>query len=178
MTEMRWKDGYSAEDAAYESPEIVRQWYSEGHNVTWTSEDVKLLFSKCRNGTSNEEESRSSSPPAGTIAGAVIGGVFGVALLIGLAFFFAKRKKPYTATPQHPPNDTQATDSMYQKYGSQSTAYGEQNTLEQHQLHGQSSPLELDGSSGPVEVHGRSIPVELPAENENHEAKSRRQDLR
>lgn len=48
MTEMRWKDGYIAEEAAYESPEIVRQWYSEGHNVTWTSEDVKLLFSKCK----------------------------------------------------------------------------------------------------------------------------------
>ncbi|KAE9577418.1 hypothetical protein CGMCC3_g6564 [Colletotrichum fructicola] len=182
LTEMRWKDGYSADEAAYESPEIVKQWYEGGgqNNVSWANEDVKLLFLKPsqdelpspgpsatpdRNGTSNDgDESRSSSPPAGTIAGAVAGGFFGVALLIGLAIVFIKHKKSYAAAPRHPPHDPQATDSMYQKYGSQSTAYGEHNMLGHHQLHGESSPLEMDTSSGRVEVHGHSIPVELSAE--------------
>ncbi|KAF5505300.1 Kelch repeat-containing protein [Colletotrichum siamense] len=48
MTEMIWKDGYSADDAAYESPEIVKQWYKEGgqNSVSWANEEVKLLFLK------------------------------------------------------------------------------------------------------------------------------------
>lgn len=49
ITEMRWKDGYEADGAAYESSEMVKQWYNEGgrDNVSWSSEDVKVLFSKC-----------------------------------------------------------------------------------------------------------------------------------
>lgn len=97
-----------------------------------------------------------------------------MAILIFLAFFLIKRKKKYAATPQHPPYDPPNEDSVYQKYGSQSTAHGTQNTPEPHQLHGESSHLEMDGSSVPAEVHGCSGPVELPAESEPREAKSRR----
>ncbi|KAF4838027.1 Kelch repeat-containing protein [Colletotrichum tropicale] len=49
MTEMRWKDDYNADAAKYESPSVVQQWYSDGgqNNVSWTTEDLKTLFSKC-----------------------------------------------------------------------------------------------------------------------------------
>ncbi|KAI8159652.1 putative transporter [Colletotrichum sp. SAR 10_65] len=153
MTEMRWKDGYEADGAAYEPSEMVKQWYNEGgrDNVSWSSEDVKVLFSKSpqdnstppgptstpggNDKASDDEGKHSSSPSAGAIAGGVIGGVLGMAILIFLAFFLIKRKKKYAATPQHPPYDPPNEDSVYQKYGSQSTAHGTQNTPEPHQLH-------------------------------------------
>ncbi|KAF3811302.1 hypothetical protein GCG54_00001618 [Colletotrichum gloeosporioides] len=176
MTEMRWKDGYEADDAAYEPSKIVKQWYNEGgrDNVSWRFYSRTLQNISTSPGptstpggndtASDGEEKHSSSPSAGAIAGGVVGGVFGMALLTGLAFFLIKRKKKYAATPQQPPHDPPNEDSVYQKYGSQSTAYGGQNTHEPHQLHGESSHLEMDGSSAPAEVHGCSGPVELPAE--------------
>jgi hypothetical protein len=48
LTRMAWTAGYDAGAAAYDSPDVVKRWYSQGGlaSVTWSSADVKQLFAE------------------------------------------------------------------------------------------------------------------------------------
>lgn len=52
MTALRWTDGYSNDAGAYDTPEVVKQFYRDGglDKVQWTSDDVKNLFSSSKSG--------------------------------------------------------------------------------------------------------------------------------
>lgn len=51
MTSLRWTDGYRSDAAAYDTPDVVKQFYRDGGlaKVQWTSNEVEGLFSsgKC-----------------------------------------------------------------------------------------------------------------------------------
>jgi hypothetical protein len=50
LTAMRWSAKYNAQAAAYDSPDAVKTWYSQGglSSVSWSSDEVKQLFSQCK----------------------------------------------------------------------------------------------------------------------------------
>lgn len=50
MTALRWTDGYTNDAAAYDTPEVVKQFYRDGGlgKVQWTSDEVKGLFSSSK----------------------------------------------------------------------------------------------------------------------------------
>lgn len=56
-----------------------------------------------------EEEEASSGTPTGAIAGGVAGGVLGFALLIGLSFFYTKRRHRQTESDR---NETPTTSEL------------------------------------------------------------------
>lgn len=54
MTSLRWTDGYIQDAAAYDTPEVVKQFYRDGGlgKVQWTSDEVEGFF---RNGEQGHE---------------------------------------------------------------------------------------------------------------------------
>lgn len=52
MTGLRWTDSYSSDAAAYDTPEVVKQFYRDGGlaKVQWTSGEVENLFSSSKLG--------------------------------------------------------------------------------------------------------------------------------
>ncbi|OLN83698.1 Kelch repeat-containing protein-like protein 6 [Colletotrichum chlorophyti] len=126
LTTLEWKDEYDAAAASYETPEIVKSWYDDGNlaNVEYSS-DVAALFKQSNTGSSETEpgsgsssdDSGSSSTNTGAIAGGVVGGVAGAAL-IGLAIWLLRRRKQKKvpgageAGPVEAPSNTQ----QYQVY--------------------------------------------------------------
>ncbi|KAK7910925.1 kelch repeat protein [Apiospora marii] len=114
LTEMVWKDRYDADADAYDTPKMVRDWYTEGgvNSVSWASEDIKAMFEYGTNrtvdpsGTPNTTESgkgsslnNSDTAPGnnlnhtGTIVGITVGGVVGVALITVLAVLLRRRAR-------------------------------------------------------------------------------------
>lgn len=53
MTALRWTDGYANDAGAYDTPEVVKQFYRDGglDKVQWTSDEVRNLFSSSKSGT-------------------------------------------------------------------------------------------------------------------------------
>ncbi|KAB2574686.1 hypothetical protein DBV05_g6600 [Lasiodiplodia theobromae] len=105
MTKLSWSSGYDADAAAYESPDRVKSWYSQGNgdNVGWTNNKVRTLFastngnSGSNNGGSNTSGSgrrrSKSSSNTGAIVGGVVGGVAGLALIAGAVWLFMRKRK-------------------------------------------------------------------------------------
>lgn len=50
MTSLRWTDGYASDATAYDTPEVVKQFYQDGGlgKVQWASDEVKNLFSSSK----------------------------------------------------------------------------------------------------------------------------------
>ena len=48
LTAMKWTSSYNHQAPAYDSPQVVKQWYSQGGlaSVTWSSDVVKQLFAQ------------------------------------------------------------------------------------------------------------------------------------
>ncbi|KAI0131899.1 hypothetical protein BJ170DRAFT_691121 [Xylariales sp. AK1849] len=100
VTELSWSGSFDANAAAYESPDVVKTWYNAGNQekVSWTSDTVKDLFvakdsaGGASQGDASQSTSSSPSAPAGAIAGGVIGAV-AILAVIGLIFFYRRRKK-------------------------------------------------------------------------------------
>lgn len=155
LTAMEWSDGYDADAPAYESPQVVKDWY-DGESYAepdWSSDTVKALFSRTSTETSSGTSSASPSStaplsPAGfvgqedsspvnvsAIAGGLIGGLLAAAA-VGFAVFYYRRRKQRTA-PRLGPRVIDELDS-------ESRA----------ELHGRSAGAEL-----PTKVHSTA---ELP----------------
>lgn len=52
MTSLRWTDRYSSDAPAYDTPDVVKQFYRDGGlaKVQWTSDEVEGLFSSSKSG--------------------------------------------------------------------------------------------------------------------------------
>ncbi|KAK4239500.1 hypothetical protein C8A03DRAFT_14122 [Achaetomium macrosporum] len=110
MTEMRWKDSFDATVTTYERNDGLKTWYTNGsfEAVQWSSDEVKSLFAVQSNTTSTGTDSgssisptpeattpapNSSNTPVGAIAGGVVGGVAGLALIAAVAWFLLRRRR-------------------------------------------------------------------------------------
>ncbi|KAK2602436.1 hypothetical protein N8I77_008966 [Diaporthe amygdali] len=64
MTDLRWTDRYAHDAAAYDTPEVVKQFYRDGGlgKVQWTSSEVEGFFN---NGTNNNNPGSSTSDGGG-----------------------------------------------------------------------------------------------------------------
>ncbi|KAI8960708.1 hypothetical protein F5Y11DRAFT_254444 [Daldinia sp. FL1419] len=104
MTEMAWTNSYDVDAANYESPAVVKDWYSQGgmKTMTWDNDELKELFV---NGSSRYDMMNNSSitkePPKSTLSsaqrtGAIVGGVVGgivVLTAVGAAIFLMRRRR-------------------------------------------------------------------------------------
>ncbi|KAK8165499.1 hypothetical protein BKA80DRAFT_342611 [Phyllosticta citrichinensis] len=116
LNDLEWKTSYNASAAAYETPQVVKDWYNRGQvlksgaaNVSWDSDGVQSLFSSALTDSSGSDNStgstsQRSSNHAGAIAGGVVGGVAAVALLAGLAVFMLRRRR-VAGSPSDPVQD-------------------------------------------------------------------------
>ncbi|KAK8174173.1 hypothetical protein IWX90DRAFT_428951 [Phyllosticta citrichinensis] len=111
LNDLEWKTSYNASAAAYETPQVVKDWYNRGGaaNVSWDSDGVQSLFSSALTDSSGSDNStgstsQRSSNHAGAIAGGVVGGVAAVALLAGLAVFMLRRRR-VAGSPSDPVQD-------------------------------------------------------------------------
>ncbi|CAG9978383.1 unnamed protein product, partial [Clonostachys byssicola] len=105
MTALEWKTKYTPDAGQYETPEVVTKWYRAGNLAKVAfSEGVKDLFSEKETGsnnTSSEPDQDKTMPlSAGAIAGAVVGGVAGIAAIAALLFFLLRKKK-HSPRSQH-----------------------------------------------------------------------------
>ncbi|KAK2052192.1 hypothetical protein LY76DRAFT_527169, partial [Colletotrichum caudatum] len=90
VTDLQWKGGYDARAAEYDSPAVIKSWYSAGNlaSVSYDPEVKALLQSApASNNPSSSGNAEQSQLSPGAIAGIVIGGVLLVGL-IGVAAFF------------------------------------------------------------------------------------------
>ncbi|KAH6691469.1 hypothetical protein F5X68DRAFT_229322 [Plectosphaerella plurivora] len=152
MTEMAWKTRYEADAAAYESPEAVKSWYAEGgmKNREWSSDAVKQLFAQDESSTGgstegeggdgggSEAESSSGGTSTAVIAGGVVGGVLGVALIGGLIWFLLRRRRKAT---DHGMDETEAFKMQPTELHGYASTRAEVDGTQQ-------KPMELMGSGG------------------------------
>ncbi|KAK4447782.1 hypothetical protein QBC34DRAFT_124036 [Podospora aff. communis PSN243] len=100
MTEWRWMDVYDTTLGAYERHKNITAWYAEGglEKVQWSSDEVKGMFVNegPGGGGPGEQEPSGSSTPVGAIAGGTIGGIVGLAAILGLLWFIIRRKRKHS----------------------------------------------------------------------------------
>ncbi|ETS81449.1 hypothetical protein PFICI_06451 [Pestalotiopsis fici W106-1] len=107
LASMTWADGFNANSTAYESPQVVKDWYRDNdfRNNNWTSDDVKQLFTnsaKSTNSTNTTDpidagtvasEADGQKISIGSIVGGVIGGVVALVAILGTGFWYMRRRK-------------------------------------------------------------------------------------
>ncbi|KAK3985742.1 kelch repeat-containing protein [Cladorrhinum sp. PSN332] len=100
MTALEWKNDYDANAAPYERADAIKTLYENGsfsHNIQWSSEKVQQMFAVQNPPAPSASEAptgnKSSSTPAGTIAGGVVGGIAGLALVAIIAWLLFRRKR-------------------------------------------------------------------------------------
>ncbi|KAK1753565.1 kelch repeat-containing protein [Echria macrotheca] len=118
---MAWKNSYDADAAPYDSPVIVKQWYSQGGlgSVAWSSPEVEKLFAETAppsadpnptspsgpnqptssNPSDSSNNNASSGPPVGAIVGGVLGGVVLVVVVVGLFIVHRHKKRQRDLDP-------------------------------------------------------------------------------
>ncbi|CAG9950157.1 unnamed protein product [Clonostachys rosea f. rosea IK726] len=108
LNALQWKDEYIPDLGEYETPEVVRKAYNEDSalsGVTWDSNEIKDTFTKnyfaiqasnntntTNNENTSEDSGSSNSTPVGAIAGGVVGGLAGLALIATAVWFFLRRR--------------------------------------------------------------------------------------
>ncbi|GME65527.1 Kelch repeat protein [Neofusicoccum parvum] len=105
MKTLEWTDSYDP-DLEYDTPDVIKQWYSDGGEAAWTSNSVKALFSETSTSSassssssagggssSDSNDSSSSSSNTGAVVGGVVGGVAGLALILGALWCLRRRKQ-------------------------------------------------------------------------------------
>ncbi|KAH0432818.1 kelch repeat protein [Colletotrichum camelliae] len=155
MTQMSWVHQFNESAVPYDSPDVVKKWYNEGGrgSANWSSEEVRSLFAQH---TNNPNPGASSKPPTGAIIGGAVGGVLGLALIIGLVLFFLRRRKRQTSADDGISGSTNANPPAYEKHGS-----------EVHQApRAEDAALRGSATTHAHEMPGDMITAELPGDYE------------
>lgn len=113
-------------------------------------------------GNDNSDSNNSSSTPTGAIAGGVVGGVAGLALIGGLIFFLIRRKRKSTPTAELPvtPSHTSPSPGMAQhqslapKYEGPSPMGTSSNGRSELATSPETSRYELDAGGPMMELTG------------------------
>jgi len=95
MSALAWSEGFDAGAAAYESPQIVQEWYKNGglSSVFWSSAASKTIFDTGSNATKTILPTTTPTTPPTTLTptptnvGAIVGGVVGGMVVIAAVVF-------------------------------------------------------------------------------------------
>lgn len=172
LTDMSWSSSYDPGAADYDSPDVVKTWYSQGGlgAVSWTSDELRTLFvggtnssSTNGNGTSTSGSGSStgsgggssgsgSSNHTGAIVGGVVGGVGGLALIALLAWLVMRRRRKTKYTPAATHNAQELSGGAQQQapYYPQEYYQEQKPELWSHpsEMSADRPPLEMDGQQG------------------------------
>ncbi|KAL2208096.1 hypothetical protein CC79DRAFT_1384561 [Sarocladium strictum] len=185
LTTLEWRDEYDPDLKAYDAPDVVKEWYADGgmEDVEWSSDGVKNVFGSMKvniastsepseSSSSNtpqetntqeadsDEDSGGSSTPTAAIAGGVVGGVAGLAIIGGLIWFCCRRRR--TRSPKPDPSGAPLPAEMAGDWSSQ----GGKKYYHQPELQGSPTSGELQGS-GPFYTDQGQVAqyYEMPASN-------------
>lgn len=104
LTAMEWKDSYDANAEPYITPNVVKSWYATNgpYPSTWNDAAVEGFFTQSSPSSpktdansdpgSPQDGSASNKPGASVIAGGVVGGVVGLALLATLFWLYRRSR--------------------------------------------------------------------------------------
>ncbi|KAI4137595.1 MAG: hypothetical protein LQ341_005083 [Variospora aurantia] len=164
MTTLKWRDRYTANAPPYEQSDLVRNFYKTNpQNGSQLGGGLGDLFQTthftqaapvAEGPTPTLSPPPSSSNNTGAIAGGVVGGVVGLALIAGLAYFLYRRKR-----------------NGYSKPGKGSDRA--QLHVNDHALHTESRYPELPPKSKPAEVEGTEPRHEVGCERGRYEMEAR-----
>ncbi|KAF5000252.1 hypothetical protein FGRMN_1884 [Fusarium graminum] len=93
LPSMTWSEKYNANGAEYDSPQALRDWYSNGAQVQWDNDNVKKLFAQTvppDEGNPSSKPSKSSAKPIEAIVGGVVGGIV-LLVIIAVIVIFKRR---------------------------------------------------------------------------------------
>ncbi|KAI0150313.1 hypothetical protein GGR57DRAFT_514250 [Xylariaceae sp. FL1272] len=108
MTDMQWyvpqrlflfllekTDLYDPNVTAYDSPQVVKQWYAAGSlkNLQWDDEELQGFFMGTNVTNSTIPNEKSTAASTGTIVGGSIGGVAGTAIIVAMALIILRRQR-------------------------------------------------------------------------------------
>ena len=102
MVDLKWTNTYDANAAAYEVPNVVREWYSNPastSSVQWSSTQLESLFAiQSSANPPTTSPAPSSAPTAsatntGAIVGGIVGGIACLSLLSVLAWVLVRRHR-------------------------------------------------------------------------------------
>ncbi|SPO03327.1 uncharacterized protein DNG_06009 [Cephalotrichum gorgonifer] len=110
MTDLEWKNDFDSKAAAYDSPQMIKDWYSETgvQSVKWSTPETESLFTTASSDIVDVEQPEEKTVPAGAIAGGVVGGVAALALAGGL-FWWLRRKKSAGSDDEAPESAKEVT---------------------------------------------------------------------
>lgn len=131
--------------------ELTNVLHRNMDSVDWSSDEVEALFTTpgSPNGDDESKADPDTSTPVGAIAGGVIGGVAGVAIIAGVVWFMLKRRRQRShPEPSEPAQYEPATPSK-------SPAQAQTGTP--------SPPYEVVGSYGRTQPAVVATAIELPA---------------
>ncbi|KAL8943249.1 MAG: hypothetical protein Q9211_001044 [Gyalolechia sp. 1 TL-2023] len=131
LTTLTWADQYTANAPPYTQSEMVREYYRDNppDGSQFSTTELQDLFrtahfSQFSNETPQANSTSTSTPDAnasssntGAIAGGVVGGPVGLAVLAGILFFFRRRQRSRQGFPgpglQNPPREMDGSDAEY-----------------------------------------------------------------
>ncbi|KAI1809205.1 hypothetical protein GGS20DRAFT_580893 [Poronia punctata] len=104
MTELEWKDSYDPDAAAYDSPTVVKEWYSAGRlrDVRWDDDELGRIMTNKSAPMPSPLTNRLGNKPHSTaaIVGGVIGGIAAAVALGILILGFVRRRRKQATTPE------------------------------------------------------------------------------
>ncbi|ERF73543.1 hypothetical protein EPUS_07748 [Endocarpon pusillum Z07020] len=169
LSAMRWKDTYDPNNPPYQSPSVVRDWYTKnGSSPLWDSPAVERLFLEAVTPTttpvppSGLNQSEIGTPPSdgkpnvGAIAGGVVGGVTVLAVIAFVMHYIFKKQRTDSESNDYRKPELEASVSNY------TTESAHQGRTVREQQHPQSTLLELP----------QSALLELPPADDRYEADS------
>ncbi|KAI8629550.1 hypothetical protein F5Y19DRAFT_85730 [Xylariaceae sp. FL1651] len=102
MTELQWTNSYDPDAPAYDSPTVVKDWYSAGNleKMHWDNADLEMLFMNTPSApTPTPSQVKSETSATGAIVGGAVGGAIGIAAIGMMSFLFMKRRRSRAETP-------------------------------------------------------------------------------
>ncbi|KAI1739452.1 hypothetical protein F4680DRAFT_136657 [Xylaria scruposa] len=97
MTELKWTDSYDPNAPAYDSPDVVKQWYAAGNleNMHWDSPEVQAIFMRepAPAPAPTQNAVATGAHSTGVIVGGAVGGVLGVAAIGMMSFMLVRRSR-------------------------------------------------------------------------------------
>lgn len=100
MTDLVWTDYYNASAAAYQTPDLVKEYYASNSRYpqSWVDPKLAEIF-KEPNATTSTSTSTGEKSNTREIASGVIGGIAVLSAIVGFAFWFTKRMQNRRYSP-------------------------------------------------------------------------------